>query len=522
MKFNFRQEIKKEIYLPYIFLILFILASLSFLFFNINKAQSAIVTNDVSIGSCDCSQLIISNHEISQKKPLLIVGVGLEDGGIDKAVDSITYNGETLTRLAQEVNTTKARTDVWYLKPSNNPPSGQYDVVINLQKNNRVSAGAITFNSIDHSNPIDFSAVQSNSGIGINSSVNVPSNLNDVVMNVVTAEKASIIFDSSQVGVWNTSVGSGNYTTAASTKDGVEGDVLMNAEFSDSKNFSHIGFNINVAPECDDGKDNDGDGQTDYPKDNGCQFPADNDETGPSGGSENVKIKYSGIAYPNGTVTFHMEDENGNTCENIENFTFNTGENGRFNQDFNLCFKEDPILSIQATDSEGRTTILSTLERSFRGSVYYVEDIIFPPTVNFATSSALKGEGIIVSGSATPNNDVEVIIDGTFINSTKVDKQGNWSYKIDTKDFRLGDHSVRARVKGFNQSIFSGISNFYIYGPSLGLSDLNNDLVLDIKDFSLFLFRWNYDGIMRETIDFNSDSNIDIKDFSIFLKSFSE
>lgn len=510
--------------LLFTFLIFFLVFLFSFLL-NLKKVQADINTRSVSVNSCDCQQLTISNHSISGTRPLLIVGVGLEDGKADKVVNSVTYNGQALTRLTQGVGGDKARTDVWYLNPSNNPPSGSYDVVINIQKKNKVTAGAITFNGVSDSDPIDIGTVQVDSGLSaLSSSLSIPSAVDDLVMDVASIENASLTFGSGQSESWNLAIGGGNYSTGASRKISNSESTTMNVSFGSSNKFSHIGFNINKAPECDDGVDNDGDGQTDYPQDDGCQFPADDDETDPVGGvsSQVTKIKYSGAAYPNGTVTFQVEDENGNTCPNIESEVYRTGDNGRFQKDFNLCFKEVPILGIQATDSEGRTTRLFSLDRYFVRNIYFAEDIVFPPTMDFESPIALKGKNIKIEGYAYPNSKIEVIINGTFIHQVSANSEGFWEYETKTDNLRIGNHSVKARIISPYKSVFSKAYNFEVKNLAESKSDLNNDSVLDITDISIFLFRWGQgDDIIRKTLDFNEDGDVNISDFSIFLKSFS-
>ncbi|GAX62698.1 transcriptional regulator [Candidatus Scalindua japonica] len=215
----------------------------------------AITVGTPSTDTCDCSQLTISSHNISGTDPMILVGISLDDGDVNKTVNTVTYNGTNLTRLVKiqgEWHGSTNASEIWYLNPSLNPTDGNYDVVITIDNGdtNEITAGVITFTDVDQTTPIDTSTVQSNGGKSKDDILTVISAEDDLVMNIATTATLSLTPDASQAEMWNLEVGGSGVTGhfgGASTKSGAA-SVSMKYTFKNaSSEFSHAAFNINAA-----------------------------------------------------------------------------------------------------------------------------------------------------------------------------------------------------------------------------------------------------------------------------------
>ncbi|MCP4265297.1 MAG: hypothetical protein GY777_06940 [Candidatus Brocadiaceae bacterium] len=188
----------------------------------------AITAGTLSTNSCNCNQLTISSHNISGSNTLIVVGVSLDDGDSSKTVNTVTYNGISLTQLVEiqgEWNGSKNAAEIWYLNPSSNPADGSYDVVVTIDSGNtnEITAGVITFTDVDQATPIDTGTVQSNGGKAKDDTLTVTSATDDLVMNIATTATPSLTADTGQTELWNLELGGGGVTGhygGASTKPG--------------------------------------------------------------------------------------------------------------------------------------------------------------------------------------------------------------------------------------------------------------------------------------------------------------
>jgi hypothetical protein len=159
----------------------------------------------------------------------------------------------------------------------------------------------------------------------------------------------------------------------------------------------------------------------------------------------------------------------------------------------------------------------------FIANYLFNKKITVSPTINIKNSSIRKGELLGVSGYAYPGN--KVILNLDEINySTTTPATGQYNFSINTSMADLGSHF--ARVKQVNvttqqESDWSLTRNFEVLTFLTVFLDFNNDGIINISDWSIFLGRFgSKDAKIIDTIDFNQDKKIDISDFSIFLRNF--
>lgn len=204
----------------------------------IQKSPGQIAVNAVTTSTGDISSRTFS-HTVAGENRLLIVGISLESGASDKRVTSVSYAGQSLTRLDEKQSPGgDPRADVWYLV---NPPTGTNNVTVTLQNSNKVGIGAISFTGVDQTNPV--SGVVTGGGSSGTPNLSVSSKSGDLVMDVVASLASSISPGSGQTQRWNLDMGGSGKRGGASTKSGASSTSMT---WSGSEKWAGVGFSINV------------------------------------------------------------------------------------------------------------------------------------------------------------------------------------------------------------------------------------------------------------------------------------
>jgi len=184
-------------------------------------------------------------------------------------------------------------------------------------------------------------------------------------------------------------------------------------------------------------------------------------------------------------------------------------------------------LSFRAIDEEGNKSnivyprTLLELDASTLG----LTDILMPPTFEFKHQRVTKGGDLELSGYAVPYQNVKFLVDDTKRYETQADSEGRYAIAIDTSELSLGEHQIKSVYK-------PGLTAPEEYSPSRIFKvsfleytriDLNEDEMIDIQDWSIFLSRTqSQEESLKGTVDFNQNGIVDIFDFSIFLNLFSK
>lgn len=107
-------------------------------------------TTPFQCGSAGVSTFSFS-HTCTGSELLLIVDVGIRQGGSTKSVTSVTYNGVALTKLGIADNATVVRVSRWYLIA---PATGSHSVVVNCDAA-FISGAARSYTVVDQSTPFN-------------------------------------------------------------------------------------------------------------------------------------------------------------------------------------------------------------------------------------------------------------------------------------------------------------------------------------------------------------------------------
>ncbi len=181
--------------------------------------------------------------------------------------------------------------------------------------------------------------------------------------------------------------------------------------------------------------------------------------------------------------------------------------------------------SIVATDSSNRTTQAKIFGANLTdpSQLLKVQNILLSPTLGLIRSSITKGDFLGIIGLAAPGYNIETEIDGQLISNTvTADSRGNYKVLVNTANLDFGSHTVATRQVSpdYIKSDFSPQQVFSITNIFTPNMDFNNDGVIDIKDWSIFISRWSStDPKTRALDDLNGDGKVDVQDFSIFVRT---
>ena len=245
-----------------------------------------------------------------------------------------------------------------------------------------------------------------------------------------------------------------------------------------------------------------------------------------AGGSEVPTIvTFVGRAYPNGKIRVYRRSLIENIVRNdyLPDFDISVNEKGDFAKVFVGLFEFDYLFTLEPFDKNGVSggIIAFTKTLSSRDRMT-IENIFMPPTVTIPNKFITKGNELKIIGYAYPNSNIELIIDNILrINST-TNSSGYYEAIINTSRFSPKTHFlvVRQIDKDGTASNFSASKNFTVSALSYPQADFNGDNIIDIRDWSIFLFRWkSVNPILKAFNDLNLDEKVDILDLSIFLKA---
>jgi hypothetical protein len=192
---------------------------------------------------------------------------------------------------------------------------------------------------------------------------------------------------------------------------------------------------------------------------------------------------------------------------------------GSFHLTVLSLFQGDYIFLLKAEDEDGQESIV-TVSRESIGFNEVVAGIVFPPTVRLESAVVAKGKRVGVTGFATPGFSVEIEIDGKSMATVVAGPSGQYAFSTDGDSLGEGIHYVQVRQRNAAGAV-SGLSvsrSFRVSPLIFPKADLNSDGIVNVIDWSIFLFRWeSKEASERATIDLNSDGTLDVYDFSLFL-----
>lgn len=232
---------------------------------------------------------------------------------------------------------------------------------------------------------------------------------------------------------------------------------------------------------------------------------------------------FSGYAYPHGAI--EVLGRNRLDFENAITGIASTVvlDNGTFSIFADKLLYGDYLFVLRAVDKDGRESGITSFDVDFFANKGYfmATDIFIPPTLDFENALVIHGANLKILGYALPQSTIEIEVDGIIKKETEADENGHFVFFLNTTSLQLGEHSIRVKqvdVLNLGNSVISTSKIFRVSSLEYPKADLNNDNIVDITDWSVFLFWWGSDDVQeRAKIDLNEDGVIDIVDFSIFL-----
>ena len=173
---------------------------------------------------------------------LLLVGLSLAPRQNQK-VQSVTFNGQSLTRVAFRNNSNESRAEVWQLVA---PASGTHSIVVTMNAATAAETvcGATSWTGVDQSDPIG--GVVEAKGTSDQASVDVPTTGGDVVHDVLAVSgDVTANVGSGQTSHWNDAVAAG--VRGAGSDEPGAGTVTMSWDLGASARWVLIGFALNPA-----------------------------------------------------------------------------------------------------------------------------------------------------------------------------------------------------------------------------------------------------------------------------------
>lgn len=178
---------------------------------------------------------------------LLLVGISMSQNSGATTVSTVTFNGQSLTRVASATDAGNIRAELWRLVA---PPITTANVVVSLSANERPICGATSWTGVDQTTPLGTAATASGttSGSGTNQpSVDVSSASNEVVHDVLAVDATNAVaVGAGQTQVWSQS-SSGSVTTvrgAASTEPGAATTTMSWSGVPNSTGWAIVGAPI--------------------------------------------------------------------------------------------------------------------------------------------------------------------------------------------------------------------------------------------------------------------------------------
>lgn len=243
-----------------------------------------------------------------------------------------------------------------------------------------------------------------------------------------------------------------------------------------------------------------------------------------TGGGGPSSAYFSGQVYPGSSIKVLRKSDIVGQYESVPLTSASIADDGKFQIAIQNFLQASYFFAIKATDKDGRESRILPLVSQFvpSGSNLVLKDILIPPTIDLASAAISQGQLVKILGYAAPSSPVEVLIDNTPWGQTISSASGFYTFATSTAGLTLADHTVKARfiLSGGIKSDFSLEKIFRVSTLAFPKADLNGDGMVNITDWSIFLFRWgSSDATLKSGVDFNSDGRVDISDFSIFLGS---
>lgn len=232
-------------------------------------------------------------------------------------------------------------------------------------------------------------------------------------------------------------------------------------------------------------------------------------------------VTLAGRAYPGAKLSILSIGED----TNIVRQSSVASSAGNFEVTFKNVGAGEKAFGLLVQDKDGRSAQAKTFDVNLvdKSNTIRVLNILVSPTIGFTRATVTKGDRLTVVGYASPNAVVEFELDGkSIIERAVADATGFYRVQLRTGDLDIGGHNLKSRQSGVlgKTSDYSPQKVFNVSNLLVPQVDFNNDSKVDVRDWSIFLARWNSkDANVRILNDLNDDGKVDVSDFSIFAKT---
>lgn len=232
-------------------------------------------------------------------------------------------------------------------------------------------------------------------------------------------------------------------------------------------------------------------------------------------------VRISGRAFPGAQVTVLALSPKGATITGKATAT----ANGSFSVLLTGVGVGAGSYGITATDALNRTTQTKILTANYRSvrALLTLDASVLSPTLGLVHPVVRQGDVVGFVGDAIPGYTVRVQIDGVPEDRTAtVATDGSYKILFPTATLALGSHAVRVQQvsPAGVRSDYAPQKVFVVTTLFTPQTDFNQDGVVNIQDWSVFLARWSSPvASVRLLDDLNGDGKVDVTDLSIFVRT---
>lgn len=236
-----------------------------------------------------------------------------------------------------------------------------------------------------------------------------------------------------------------------------------------------------------------------------------------------TSIKFFGRAYPQAKITL-LEKLFDDEVEVIKREDM-ASDQSFFDISFSEKISGNRTYGILIEDKDTNRTPAKFYNYDIGLGANIYTEIFAAPTITLDRIKVIPNSIITLSGYATPKNELEFLLDGKSRRANFLaGDDGVYSAKINVNSVDMGSHTILARQldNRFGKvSDWSVQQTFSVVKSAAFLSDFNDDGIINISDWSIFLSIWGKGSVAdKQKIDLNNDGKTDISDFSLFIINF--
>jgi phosphodiesterase/alkaline phosphatase D-like protein len=242
-----------------------------------------------------------------------------------------------------------------------------------------------------------------------------------------------------------------------------------------------------------------------------------------NGGPTPSEALFSGFAFPGAVISILRKQVVDAAYEGTSLADVHVDTAGFFTAHLGYFEQANYLFALKVKDKEGRDARTLTFAQFVpTGSLIKIRDIVVSPTLELGKSAIAQGKNLDVKGYGVTGGKIELRIGDTLAVATTTTDTGQYLFTVDTSALPVGTYpiTVRQTTAHGRTSDWSPAKTLRISPVALVETDLNGDDSVNVKDWSIFLYRWGTkDEKIKKTLDFNQDGIVSVVDFSLFMKN---